>query len=306
MSACRLATGGRIDRSKPVRFTWDGQELQGFQGDTLASALMANEQLVLGRSFKYHRPRGVMSAGVEEASAIFTLGSGNRAEPNAKATLEELYPGLEAYGQNAWPNLRYDLGAVSGLFSRFFAAGFYYKNFMGLPPFEWGSGTGIWMKYEKLIRKAAGMGTASRAADPDVYDHAHAFCDILVIGAGPAGLMAALTAAKAGKDVLLVEQDFELGGDLLNCTDDTSEARRQSLIQSAQKAGIRIMNRTTAFGLYDHGTAGLLEKVNDHQGLPPPRISPNNGFGPCGRRPRYWPRGHLNGASPLAVMIARA
>lgn len=270
MSARRLATGGRIDRSKPMKFTWDGQELQGFQGDTLASALMANGQRVLGRSFKYHRPRGVMSAGVEESGAIVTLGSGNRAEPNAKATLQELYPGLEAYGQNAWPNVRHDFGAVSGLFSRFFAAGFYYKTFMGLPPFEWGRGTSIWMKYEKLIRKAAGMGTASRAADPDAYDHAHAFCDILVIGAGPAGLIAALTAAKAGKDVLLVEQDFELGGDLLNCADDTSEARRQSLIQSVQKAGLRIMTRTTAFGLYDHGTAGLLEKVNDHQGPPAP------------------------------------
>ncbi|HAL76354.1 MAG TPA: sarcosine oxidase subunit alpha, partial [Rhodobacteraceae bacterium] len=130
MSACRLATGGRIDRSKPVKFTWDGQELHGFQGDTLASALMANGHRVLGRSFKYHRPRGVMSAGVEESGAIVTLGSGSRAEPNAKATLQELYPGLEAYGQNAWPNVRYDLGAVSGLFSRFFAAGFYYKTFM--------------------------------------------------------------------------------------------------------------------------------------------------------------------------------
>ena len=138
MSACRLATGGRIDRSKPVKFTWDGQELQGFQGDTLASALMANGQRVLGRSFKYHRPRGVMSAGVEESGAIVTLGSGNRAEPNAKATLQELYSGLEAYGQNAWPNVRYDLGAVSGLFSRFFAAGFYYKT-QGSPPFEWGA-----------------------------------------------------------------------------------------------------------------------------------------------------------------------
>ena len=126
------------------------------------------------------------------------------------------------------------------------------------------------MKYEKLIRKAAGMGTASRAADPDAHDHAHALSDMLVIGAGPAGLMAALTAAKEGKDVLLVDQDFELGGDLLNCTDDTSAARRQSLIQSAQKAGIRIMNRTTAFGLYDHCTAGLLEKVNEHQGPPAP------------------------------------
>ena len=130
---------------------------------------------------------------------------------------------------------------------------------MGLPPLEWGRGTGIWMKYEKLIRKAAGMGTASRAADPDAYDHAHAFCDILVIGAGPAGLIAALTAAKAGKDVPLVEQDFALGRHLLNCADDTSEARPQSLLQSVQQASLRIRTPTPASRVYHHGPACLLE-----------------------------------------------
>ncbi|MFD1159299.1 sarcosine oxidase subunit alpha family protein [Roseovarius aestuarii] len=268
MSARRLESGGRIDRTTPISFTWDDKSLSGFRGDTLASALMANNQRVLGRSFKYHRPRGIMSAGVEESGAIVTIGRGNRTDPNIKATMQELYDGLEARGQNAWPNVRRDIGAVSGLFSRFFSAGFYYKTFMGLPPFEWGRGTGLWMQYEKLIRKAAGMGAASREADPDCYDHAHGFCDVLVVGAGPAGLNAAVTAAEAGRDVLLVEQDFELGGDFLNQPGPEAETRRLSLIAAAEKAGVQIMTRTTAFGLYDNGTAGLLERVSDH--LPAP------------------------------------
>ncbi len=264
MSARRLPTGGHVDRDKRLTFTFDGRAMQGYAGDTLASALLANGEKVLGRSFKYHRPRGVMSAGVEESGAIVSIGEGSRLEPNVRATTQELHDGLIAKGQNAWPNVRHDVGAISGLFSRFFSAGFYYKTFMGLPPFEWGRGTGLWMFYEKLIRKAAGMGEASRAADPDCYDHAHGFCDLLVVGSGPAGLHAASSAAEQGKDVILVEQDFELGGDFLNHADPEIEAERRSLIASLEQAGVRIMTRTTAFGLYDHGTAGLLERVTDH------------------------------------------
>ncbi len=262
MTARRIPNSGRIDRSKPVTFDWDGKPLQGFEGDTLASALMANGQTVIGRSFKYHRPRGIMSAGVEESGAIVSVGAGNRVEPNVKTTSQELHEGLVAKGQNAWPNVRFDLGAITGLFGRFFVAGFYYKTFMGLPPFETGRGTGIWMKYEAIIRKAAGMGRASREADPDRYDHMHGFCDVLVVGAGPAGLQAALTAAKAGKDVLLVEQDFELGGDYL--ADPKSEMERTELVADVIGAGVRVMTRTTAFGLYDDGAAGLVERVTDH------------------------------------------
>ncbi len=262
MKSRRLERGGRIDRTKSIGFAWDRKSLTGYQGDTLASALMASGQEILGRSFKYHRPRGIMSAGVEESGAMVTIGKDSRTEPNTKATTQELFEGLEAFGQNAWPNVRYDFGAVNSWLSRFFAAGFYYKTFMG-PKALSGRGTGFWMLCEKLIRRAAGMGTASRDPDPDCYDHAHAHCDLLVVGSGPAGLSAAAVAARAGLDVLLVEQDFELGGDLLN-QPLSAEDQRKKLIADARSHGVRIMTRTTVFGLYDHGAAGLVERVSDH------------------------------------------
>jgi len=278
MSARRLSSGGRIDRTKSLQFNWDGGKLDGHPGDTLASALLANGKRVIGRSFKYHRPRGIMAAGVEESGAIVTIGEGGRRDPNVKASTQELYEGLSAFGQNAWPNVRFDLGAVTGLFSRFFAAGFYYKTFMGAPMFEWGRGTGMWMRYEKLIRRAAGMGSASRVADPDNYEHANTFCDVLIVGSGPAGLSAALQAAHSGLDVILVEQDFELGGDLLNQGTADADLKRTDMIASIVSAGVRVMTRTTAFGLYDHGVAGLLERVTDHQTAPDPHAP----------RQRFW------------------
>ena len=264
MSASRLPQGGRIDRSRTLEFKWDNRKYQGYSGDTLASALMAGGETIFGRSFKYHRPRGIMSAGVEESGAIVTVGRGDQRDPNVKATTQEIYNGLVASGQNAWPNVRTDLGAVNGLMSRFFAAGFYYKTFMGIPPMEWGKGTGIWMKYEKLIRKAAGMGAASRLPDPDTYEHGHLFCDVLIVGSGPAGLAAAVATAKAGLDVLLVEQDFEIGGDYLSQSSTEAEPKRLAAIKELEQAGARVMTRTTAFGLYDYGVAGLLERVTDH------------------------------------------
>ena len=276
MSARRLAEGGRIDRATPLQFTWDGRPQTGYAGDTLASALLAAGEQVLGRSFKYHRPRGLMSAGVEESGALVTVGSGARRDPNVKATTQELYDGLVAGGQNAWPSVRFDLGAVNSLFSRFLAAGFYYKTFMGIPPFEWGSGTGMWMRYEKLIRRAAGMGQASREPDPDHYEHGHAFCDVLVVGGGPAGLAAARVARDAGLDVLLVEQDSLLGGTGLSLpADELGSVTAQAELE---RSGVRVMTRTTAFGLYDCGVAGLLEQVTDHLPDPPEDLP----------RQRFW------------------
>ena len=267
MSAQRLVSGGRIDRSKIINFYWDNRQMEGHSGDTLASALMANNQQIIGRSFKYHRPRGIMSSGVEESGAIVTVGKGARTDPNVKATTQELYQGLEAYGQNAWPNVRFDFGSISNIFSQFLAAGFYYKTFMGLPPFEWGRGTAIWMLYEKFIRRAAGMGTASREADPDLYEHGHIFCDVLIVGSGPAGLSAAAKLSKLGLDILLVEQDFEPGGDYLN--QELPPVKFNKLLDVIKNSKVRLMTRTTVFGLYDHGTAGLLERVTDHLSNPP-------------------------------------
>ena len=267
MTAQRLPKGGHIDRTCPLTFHWDGTSMSGYAGDTLASALMANGEQILGRSFKYHRPRGIMSAGVEESGALVTVGQGAKQDANVRATTQPLYEGLIARGQNAWPSVRLDFGAINNLFGRFFAAGFYYKTFMGLPPFEWGRGTGMWMRYEKIIRKAAGMGTASREPDPDHYEHAHGYCDLLIVGSGPAGRAAALCAANAGCDVILVEQDAVLGGDTLSHPDSSSALQEE--LSALRACGVRLMTSTTAFGLYDNGVAGLLERVTDHLTDPP-------------------------------------
>jgi sarcosine oxidase subunit alpha len=260
----RLAQGGAVDRSRSVSFTFDGSRFEGHPGDTLASALLANDVKIVGRSFKYHRPRGVMSAGVEEGGAIVTTGSGARRTANVRATTTELFDGLEAHGQNAWPSVRFDLNAVNSLFGRFFSAGFYYKTFM-----KPGRGTKAWMFYEKIIRRAAGMGEASREPDPDSYEMAHAHCDLLVVGSGPAGLEAARVAAEAGLQVILAEQDFAIAPGLLSETgsigDEVSADWRAARIAALEAAGsVEIMPRTTVFGLYDGGVAGMLERVTDH------------------------------------------
>ncbi|MDP6344064.1 MAG: 2Fe-2S iron-sulfur cluster-binding protein, partial [Alphaproteobacteria bacterium] len=176
----RTAEGGRIDRSRSLAFTFDGREMRGHPGDTLASALLANGNRLVGRSFKYHRPRGLLAAGGEEPNGLVRLRRGGRAEPNVRATLAELYDGLTAESQNRWPSLNFDLGAVTGLATPLFPAGFYYKTFMWPP--AW------WPAYEGVIRRMAGLGRAPAAADPDRYDHRHDHCDVLVVGGGPAGL----------------------------------------------------------------------------------------------------------------------
>ncbi len=179
--------GGLVDRSKKLRFTFDGKSYEGYQGDTLASALLANDVRLVGRSFKYHRPRGVLAAGSEEPNALVELRTGNRQEPNTRATTIELFDGLEAKSQNRWPSLAFDAMSINDRLSPFLTAGFYYKTFMWPKAF--------WEKlYEPMIRRAAGLGSLSLEDDPDAYDKGFLHCDLLIIGGGPAGLSAALTA----------------------------------------------------------------------------------------------------------------
>ncbi len=253
----RLPAGGRIDRTKPVAARFDGKLLPGFAGDTLASALLANNKILIGRSFKYHRPRGIVSAGVEEPNALFTLGDGPSREPNIAGTTTELLDGLVARSQNAWPSPRFDLMAVNSLAAPLFQSGFYYKTFMG--PFK-----GSWMFYEKFIRKAAGLGRGSLAADSARYECAHAFCDVLVVGSGPAGLAAALTAGRSGARVVLAEQDTQIGGSLLSETDESNAAWLSEMTgELSGLPNVRIATRATVQGLYDGNLAVLLER-RDH------------------------------------------
>ncbi|RDW12840.1 sarcosine oxidase subunit alpha family protein [Paracoccus thiocyanatus] len=261
----RLA-GGLIDRARNLNFTFDGRSYTGHPGDTLASALLANGVRLVGRSFKYHRPRGVFSAGSEEPNALVELRSGARKEPNTRATMAELYDGLEAASQNHVGPLGFDLLAVNDLFSPFFAAGFYYKTFMWPRAF--------WEKlYEPAIRRAAGLGSLSMQPDPDPYDKRFLHCDLLVIGGGAAGLSAALTAARAGARVILADEDFCLGGRLLaesHLLDDAPATEWVARVQAelAAQPNVRILRRTTVFGAFDHGVYGAVERVADH--LPQP------------------------------------
>ena len=266
MTGYRLPSGGRIDRARSVSFTWDGTRHVGCAGDTVASALMAHGERVLGRSFKYHRPRGIMSAGVEEGGAIVSVGQGARRITNVKASMAEIYEGMQVFGQNAWPSVRRDLGAVNDLLGRFFGAGFYYKTFMGV----WGRGTWEWMQFEKLIRRAAGMGRASDAPDPDSYEIVNDHCDVLVVGSGPAGLSAARECVAAELDVVVAEQDFDFGGGMLSGQSGLDEVWRSSALSALE--GARLWPRTTAFGLYDHGVVGLIERVTDHRSDPPAHL----------------------------------
>ncbi len=262
----RLAAGGLIDRSAPLPFRFDGLPYSGFAGDTLASALLANGQKLFGRSFKYHRPRGLLAAGPEEPNALMELRTGARREPNVPATLIELYAGLEAASQNRFPSLRFDVMALNNLVAPLIPAGFYYKTFMW--PASW------WEKlYEPAIRRAAGMGRASGVADPDHYDKANLFCDILVIGGGPAGLTAALAAGRRGARVVLCEADPLLGGRLLCETgeiDGKAGAAWAAETEAALRdcADVRILHRTTVYGVYDHGVYAALERVADHKPQP--------------------------------------
>ncbi|MBB6221369.1 sarcosine oxidase subunit alpha family protein [Rhizobium leguminosarum] len=267
MTSFRLTSGGRIDRATTLGFTFDGKALAGHPGDTLASALLANGVQLVGRSFKYHRPRGILTAGAAEPNALVTTGSGGRTEPNTRATMIELYEGLAAKSQNRWPSLGFDVGAVNGLLSPFLSAGFYYKTFM------WPAA--LWEKlYEPVIRKAAGLGRASYEADPDTYEKCWAHCDLLVIGAGPAGLAAALTAGRAGARVILADEGPELGGSLLSR--GTVEGKPadtllgELLAELERLPNVRRLSRMTVFGWYDDNVFGAVERVQKHVALPDP------------------------------------
>ncbi len=258
----RIAGKGLIDRSKAVTFRFDGRSYQGFQGDTVASALLANGQKLMGRSFKYHRPRGVLTAGSEEPNALVTVGRGAEADPNVRATVQEIYDGLEVRSQNAWPSLDFDVMAVNDLAAPFLGAGFYYKTFMWPAKF-WEA------VYEPIIRRAAGLGALSGKHDQDRYERAYAFCDLLVIGGGPTGLMAALTAARAGADVILADEDARMGGRLNAETGvighQPGHAWAADMVaELSAMPNVRLMTRTTVTGAYDGGMYGALERVNHH------------------------------------------
>ncbi|MDH3475421.1 MAG: 2Fe-2S iron-sulfur cluster-binding protein, partial [Rhodospirillales bacterium] len=264
----RIDGKGLVNRAAPMAFSFDGVSYLGCEGDTLASALLANGVRLVARSFKYHRPRGIWSAGSEEPNALVTLGEGAGQTPNVRATQQELYDGLAARSQNRWPTLTRDFGAASDLLAPFFGAGFYYKTFMW-PKRFWES------VYEPLIRRAAGLGSLSGEPDTARYDRAWAFCDLLVIGAGPTGLMAALAAAEAGADVILADEDSLMGGRLNGETEEVGgepgqiwAARMVERLRAM--ANVRLMPRTTVTGAYDQGTYGALQRVNLHVAAPHP------------------------------------
>ncbi|MGN7805644.1 sarcosine oxidase subunit alpha family protein [Ensifer sp. 22521] len=270
MTPFRLSSGGLIDRSRPLSFAFDGKALSGFSGDSLASALLANGRLLVGRSFKYHRPRGILTAGSAEPNALMTIGRGGRTEPNTRATMQELYDGLEASSQNRWPSLDFDIGAFNSLLSPFLSAGFYYKTFM------WPAA--LWEKlYEPFIRRAAGLGRASYEADPDGYEKAWIHCDLLVVGAGAAGLAAALAAGRAGARVILVDEHSRCGGGLLSETvrigdESATEFVATALAELASLSNVTVMPRTTVFGWYDGNVFGAVERVQKHVQAPLERL----------------------------------
>ncbi len=257
----RLPTGGRIDRSRALSFRFDGRSCTGHPGDTLASALLANGVRLVGRSFKYHRPRGVMTAGAEEPNALVLLEPGRFAEPNLRATEIELYDGLVAESVNRWPSLRFDLGAATGLASGLFVAGFYYKTFMW-PPSWWNR------IYAPAIRRMAGLARAPSEPDPELYEHRHAHCDILVVGGGPAGIAAAHAAAASGARVVLADERPRPGGSLLDRSarvgEEDGAAWAERMLAGASAL---VLPRTTAFGYYDHNFVALAERLTD--GLSP-------------------------------------
>lgn len=259
----RLGEGGRIDRSRPLGFTFNGRRYEGYAGDTLASALLANGITLVGRSFKYHRPRGVLSAGPEEPNALVQLGTGAYTEPNPRATQVELFEGLTAASVNCWPSVDFDLWAINSQVGRILPAGFYYKTFL------WPKG--LWRTYEYVIRRAAGLGKASSVKDPDRYEKRYDHCDVLVVGGGPTGLAAALAAGRTGARVVLADEQHEFGGDLLGDRAEIGNKPALAWVEATVREleameEVRLLRRSTVFGYYDHNNLGIGERVTDHLG----------------------------------------
>ncbi len=259
----RLSKGGRlIDRSKVQNFTFNGTAMRGYQGDTLAAALLANDQMLVGRSFKYHRPRGIVGSGPEEPNALVNLGRAGRSEPNQRATTTELFDGLECASQNHWPSLNYDVGVINNTLARFLPGGFYYKTFM-YPRAAWKH------LFEPIIRASAGLGKPPQEPDADRYEQAYAFCDVLIIGGGIAGLQAALIAGTAGLRVILLEQNAHWGGrapvdgDVVDGM-PAAEWVAKALQDLDKMTNVTLRNRCTGAGVYDHGYVLADEKVADH------------------------------------------
>jgi sarcosine oxidase subunit alpha len=258
----RLDTGGRIDRRTPVRFYFNGRRYEGYRGDTVASALLANGVSVVGRGIEYRRPRGIVGSGADESNAVVQVGEGAQTLPNQLATQVDLYDGLTARSVNAWPSVDFDVRAATGLFSRLMPPGFYYKAFM------WPRG--FWRRYEHLIRNAAGLGVSPPEPDPDYYDRVDARCDVLVVGGGPVGLSAALEAGRTGARVMLVDEQPELGGSLLDGRESIDGAPAMEWVASTLKEldsmdEVRLLTRSTAIGYYDHNFVAALERVMDHR-----------------------------------------
>ena len=274
MSPRRIADGGRIDRTRTVRFTFDGKPCSGHPGDTLASALLASGVTLFGRSFKYHRPRGVLTSGIDEPNALVTVLRGAQREANIPATQLEIYDGLVAESQNRFPSLGFDLGAANQLGAPLISAGFYYKTFMGpvVGPLK---GTRFWMFCEWFIRRAAGLGRADHEPDASRYERMNAFCDVLVVGSGPAGLAAARAAADAGKRVIIADLD-PLAGGSAKWSGETiggkpaADWAREQITALAAMPNVRLLTRTHVWGYYDGNTLAALERVGDHTASPSP------------------------------------
>ena len=259
----RLPEGGLlIDRNKPIKFEFNGKKLSGFEGDTLASALLSNDQVLVGRSFKYHRPRGIVASGSEEPNALINLGEKEKFEPNQRATTIELFDGLKAASQNHWPSLNFDIGVVNNYLARFLPAGFYYKMFIHPRPF--------WKYiYEPFIRQSAGLGRAPSQKDHSQYEHFYAFYDLVIVGGGISGLNAALTAAESGLKILIIEQTPEWGGrclvDFSTIGDETSAEYVSRLVSELKKfQNVTMRSRMMGAGVYDHGYILGYERLNDH------------------------------------------